>query len=115
MRPARQISLNTVTVIAGAALFFALVMAGVALGLAGWEPAAILGFLTGLAGLGAIVLPFLDKLINVGQETRNQTATLNTINRRVNGELDARISSVVEEALTRHFGPRPREDLDQAA
>ena len=80
------------------------VLAGAALGLsalAHWDPAAILGLLGILAGVGggaAVGGAVASKVEDVHTETTAQTDTLATIAKRVDGELDARIAAGMEEA-----------------
>jgi hypothetical protein len=66
-----------------------------------WDPAAILGILGILAGIGggaAVAGGMSGRVDEIAAETTTQTATLNTIERRTNGELDARIAGAMEEA-----------------
>lgn len=87
------------------------VLAATALGLASlahWDPAAILGVLGILGGIGggaAVTNAVAGRVDEVHRETQtqtqtlsDQTATLDTVARRVNGELDGRIAAAQEEA-----------------
>lgn len=69
--------------------------------LAHWDPGAILGVLGILGGIGggaAVGGAVAGKVEEVHAETTAQTETINTIERRTNGELDARIAAAMEEA-----------------
>lgn len=93
------VTLHTSTLVAGAGILVALVAAAVALALAHWDTGAIVGLLTAIIGVGAVALGQLDHLARVRDEQREQSATLATIDRRTNGELDARIAAAVASAL----------------
>lgn len=90
---------------AAVALLAILVGASVALAFAGWEPGAIVGFLTPVAGMAATLLTLLK--IN-----QRQTKKLDTIAHRVNGELDKRMADAaqkaVEDGLIAVLGHDPR-------
>lgn len=90
--------MNTATVVAATVMVVALIAAGVALAFAGWESGSIVGFLAGLAGVGGTVVALLDKLVTVQRVNVEQTQQLTTIERRTNGELDARIRAGSEAA-----------------
>lgn len=69
--------------------------------LAHWDAAAILGLLGILGGIGggaAVAGGMAGKVEQVHAETTAQTKTINTIERRTNGELDGRIANAMEEA-----------------
>lgn len=93
--------MNTVTIVCGASLVACLLIAAVALGLAGWETGAILGLLAGVLGIATPVLALLDKVTNVQRETGEQSHALGTISRRVNGELDARLDAAADRAASK--------------
>lgn len=64
--------------------------------LARWDAAAILGILGILGGIGggaAVAGGVSGRVDEIAAETTAQTATLQTIDRRTNGELDARIAA----------------------
>lgn len=96
---ARTTRTHTTTVIAGVALVVCLIGAGVALALAGWKTEAIVGLLTGLAGVAAVLLPLLNRTINVEKETVQQTQQLGVITHQTNGVLSERIRAEVEDAV----------------
>lgn len=93
--------LNTITVIASAACFALLLAAAVALALAGWDTAAIIGLLTAVAGPAGILMIVVDRLISIQWETRRQTPMLQSVS---NGSMSALITKIVEDALERRFG-----------
>lgn len=90
--------LNTATLVAALVLIVALLGAAVALAFAGWDGTAILGLLTALGGVGGVAVTLLDRLTNVHRVNVEQTGQLDTISRRVNGELDARIAAGAQAA-----------------
>jgi len=64
--------------------------------LADWDPAAILGALGVLGGIGggaAVAGGVSGRVEQLQADTAAQTTQLGTIERRVNGELDARIEA----------------------
>lgn len=75
------------------------VLAGTAVTLASvahWDPAAILGVLGILGGIGggaAVAGGVSGRVEQLQADTAAQTTQLGTIERRVNGELDARIEA----------------------
>lgn len=79
------------------------VLGGIAVALATmahWDAGAILGVLGILGGIGggaAVAGGVSGRVDQIQQETRDQTATLDTVARRVNGELDARIAAAVQQ------------------
>lgn len=88
------------TAVAGLIFAVVLIVAAVVLALwSGWEPAAILGFLTAVAALG---VPALASL----RATHAQNAKLDKIDEQTNGTLDKRIAAgaqrAAEEALIRY-------------
>jgi hypothetical protein len=84
------------------------VLGGIACALAVWSPwtsseiLALIGILgglaTGAAVGGAVAGNVSNRIDQVATETQQQTATLETVAKRVNGELDARIGAAMEEA-----------------
>lgn len=103
-------TVNTVTIVASAALIICLIAAAVALAFARWTAGEIIGLLSAVVGLAAVLLPLLDKAINLHRESGEQTATLRVIDKRTNGELDARIQAGAEQAATavlRRFMEQP--------
>lgn len=90
--------MNTATVVAATVMVVALFAAAVALAFAGWDGAQIAGLLTGVAGVGTTVVMLLDKLVTVQRVNVEQSTQLQTIERRTNGELDARIKAGSEAA-----------------
>lgn len=84
------------------------VLAGAVVALAtltDWSPAEILGAIGVLAGVGtgAVVGGAQSHALNgtvetIAAETTRQTEKIETIERRTNGELDARIAAAMEEA-----------------
>jgi hypothetical protein len=80
------------------------VLAGLVVALAtltDWGSGEILGVLGVLGGIGggaAVAGGMAGKVEEVHAETAAQTQTINTIERRTNGELDGRIASAMEEA-----------------
>lgn len=87
------------TVIAALVLLVCLVGAAVALTFAGMDPAAIVGLLTGIAGIGATLVGLLGKLSSLHQETTQQTASIAKIDHQTNGVLDDRIHKAVSVAI----------------
>lgn len=86
-------AVGLIAVLAGAAIALAT--------LAHWDAGAILGVLGILGGIGggaAVAGGVAGRVEDVHDETTAQTKTLNTIERRTNGELDARIANAMEEA-----------------
>lgn len=83
-------------------LIAVLAATGVALAtLAHWDAGAILGVLGILGGIGggaAVGGAVAGKVEDVHAETVAQTETINTVAKRVNGELDERIAAAMEEA-----------------
>lgn len=81
------------------------VLSGVAVAMAAltsWSPAEILGLLGLLAGIGggAVITGAVSGRVEQLQaETSAQTTQLGTIERRVNGELDARIEAGADRAV----------------
>ena len=76
--------------------------------LADWDAAAILGLLGILGGIGggaAVAGNVAGKVDQVHAETAAQTDTINTIERRTNGELDERIANIMRRVM-REQGPR---------
>lgn len=79
------------------------VLGGVAIGLSAltdWGPGEVLGLVGVLAGVGggaAVAGGVVGRVEQLQQETTAQTATLDTVARRVNGELDARIAAAVDQ------------------
>jgi hypothetical protein len=70
-------------------------------GLTDWDSTAIIaiaGILLGAGGGAAIAGGVAGKVDDLHAETTAQTATLTTVARRVNGELDTRIAAAMEEA-----------------
>lgn len=66
-----------------------------------WESTeiiAVVGILAGIGGGAAVAGGVSGRVDQVHAETVAQTQTLDTINRRVNGELDSRIATAQEEA-----------------
>jgi hypothetical protein len=86
------------------------VLAAVAVALAvltDWSPAEILGLLGLLGGIGggaAVVGGVSGRVDDVLNETVGQSQTLDTIERRVNGELDARIAAGADQAAAKVLG-----------
>lgn len=85
-------------------LFAALILATVA----HWEVGAIIGLITGLLGVATPVLVLLNRLPGIEQdqaqlrqETQAQTATLEVLDRRTNGDLDRRIAAALDAAVAR--------------
>lgn len=84
------------------------VLGGIAVALAVWSPwqsaeiLALIGILgglaTGAAVGGAVAGNVSNRIDQVHAETQQQTPILETVARRVNGELDARIAASMEEA-----------------
>lgn len=75
--------------------------------LAHWDAAAILGVLGILGGIGggaAVAGGVSGRVEQLQQETQAQTSTLQTIDRRVNGELDARIAAGADRAAAQVLG-----------
>lgn len=81
------------TIVAALVLLVCLVGAAVALTYAGMDPAAIVGLLTGIAGIGATLVGLLGKLSSLHQETSQQTEVIAKIDHQTNGGLDARIDA----------------------
>lgn len=96
-----KVSVNTTTIVVAAVVVVVFVAAGVVLAVAGWSTGAIAGLLTSLVGVVAVVLPLLDRVVNTARETSTQTVTLAKIDKRTNGELDARIEDAIHSALDR--------------
>jgi hypothetical protein len=70
-------------------------------GLTDWGSGEILaaaGILLGTGGGAAIAGTMAGRVDDLHAETTAQTTTLNTVARRVNGDLDARIAAAMEEA-----------------
>lgn len=79
------------------------VLAGVVIALAtltGWgsgDILAVIGILAGIGGGAAVAGGVAGRVEQLQQETTAQTATLDTVARRVNGELDERIAAAVDQ------------------
>jgi len=95
----RQVRINVQTLWLGVVVLALFVSAGVTLALAGWSGTAILGFLSALGAVVSVVFPLFDRLVELVRKQDAQTETLATIDRRVNGELDARIEAAVRQAM----------------
>lgn len=80
-------------------LLVCLIGAAVALTYAGMDPAAIVGLLSGIAGVGAPLVGLLGKLTSLHQETVQQSETIAKIDHQTNGVLDARIHRAVSVAI----------------
>lgn len=68
--------------------------------LTAWDSAAILGLVAVLGGIGggaAVAGGVAGRVDELHAETTAQTGTLATIERRTNGELDARIATAVRQ------------------
>lgn len=87
------------TLIAALVLLVCLTGAAVALTFAGMDPAAIVGLLTGITGIGATLIGLLGKLSSLHRETAQQTETIAKIDHQTNGVLTARIKQAVAEVL----------------
>lgn len=98
---------NTSTLWAAVCLLVAVIGAGVALALSGMETGAVIALLTGLVGIGGGLVAVLDRMTTVQRINAKQDQKLETIERRVNGELDQRIATAFDEKLTERFGPAP--------
>jgi hypothetical protein len=75
--------------------------------LARWDSAAIIAVLAILGGIGggaAVAGGVSGRVDEIAAETSAQTQTLQTIDRRVNGELDARIANIVRGVLDERGG-----------
>jgi hypothetical protein len=97
------------TVAAALVLLACLIGAAVALTYAGMDSAAIVGLLTGVAGVGATLVGLLGGLISLHQETQRQTRTIAKIDHQTNGVLDARIHHAVNRAMNAPIGYVPTE------
>lgn len=62
------------------------------------EILGVAGLLAGIGGGAAVAGGVAGRVEQVHAETTAQTQTINTIERRTNGELDARIAAAQEEA-----------------
>jgi hypothetical protein len=87
---------------AGVALVSIVAALGVGLSYAGWTDQAVAGWTVGIGTFAGAVFTLLLKVEN---KTDGQTAqldqiqdTMATVERRTNGELDARITAAMEEA-----------------
>lgn len=98
-QPPRTVAVHSTTLVAASVVLVALIGAGVALALAHWDAGAIAGLLTAIIGVAAVALGQLDQLAKSRHEQAQNTATLAVIDKRTNGELDARIASAVTAAL----------------
>lgn len=104
--------MNTATLWAAVSLLIAVIVAGVALALSGMETGAVIALLAGLVGIGGTVVAILDRITTVHRVNAQQDQKLETIERRVNGELDQRIATAVNDSLTSRFGPGPEVSSD---
>lgn len=105
----KQFTVSTMTIALGGALLVLLIAAGVALGIAGWQSGEILGFLTSLLGLSLPLLVAVEKLINLGQSTRDQDGQLGAIRTSLNGEMDARMRANIRQVLADLAAPADRQ------
>ena len=93
-----QIHVNGVTVIMAGVVLVAVIAAGVALAFAGWDAVQIIGLLGALVGVATPLLALLDRVVSVHRENIEQSQTLDVLDRRTNGELDARITQGAQSA-----------------
>lgn len=90
---------HTLTFIAGLVVLVSLIGAATALGIAGWDANAILGLLTGIAGVGVPLVVAIGGLTNLKQATDRQTITLAKIDHQTNGVLTDKIAAGAEAAV----------------
>lgn len=93
-------TVHTPTAIAGAVVVVALIGAAVALAFAHWQTASIIGLLTLLAPIAVGLVIQIDQVSRTRQTQADQGASIATVERRTNGELDARIEAAISRALT---------------
>lgn len=103
------------TITAALVLLVCLTGAAVALTFAGMDPAAIVGLLTGITGIGATLIGLLGKLSSLHQETAQQTSTLVKIDHQTNGVLTEKIRTAVNDALNTPIGYVPTESGTEEA
>lgn len=99
------------TLVAALVLFVCLVGAAVALTYAGMDPAAIVGLLSGIAGVGVTLVGLLGKLSSLHQETTQQTDRLVKIDHQTNGTLRKIIRDEFHAAMNEpiHYLPTDRD------
>jgi hypothetical protein len=106
----------TDTLKAALVLLVCLVAAAVALTYSGMDPAAIVGLLAGIAGVGATMVGLLGRLASLHQETAQQTQVIQKIDHQTNGVLEERMRRVVDDALNGPIGYVPtHSDEEEAA
>ena len=88
-----------VAVVCGAFVTSVLIVAGVLLAAAGWQGESIVGFLTGIAAVAALLCGALAKMIDLDTKQDQQSAVLARITDQTNGALDARIEKAIAAAL----------------
>lgn len=105
---------HTLTIVAGLVVLVCLVGAATALAIAGWDSGAILGLLTGIAGVAVPLLAAVKSLGDLRHATDQQTVTLAKIDHQTNGVLTDRIHAAVHKALNEPIGYVPTDPDDEA-
>lgn len=98
---------HTLTYVAGLVVLVCLIGAATALGIAGWDGNAILGLLTGIAGVAVPLVATVARLTDLKTSTDAQTVTLARIDHQTNGVLTERIRAAVNAAMNEPISLTP--------